>query len=184
MLREVVKQTEFRQLIDTTSPRKRMVDEELALRFFALRDKYNEYKPPIKRFLNEYMQSVKEMEEEEIEKYKLVFNETVQRLSSVLGDKAFRITDANGTLIERTVNRALFDAQMTAFSWLTENNDFLTKKEDDIFKEFSKLYQDQEFLDSIQRATSDKARTQKRMKGVVKALQNAGLTLNIPFDLS
>ena len=50
----------FRGTIGSLRPRKRMVDEELILRWFAFRDNFKNYRPPLKRFLNEYMDANKD----------------------------------------------------------------------------------------------------------------------------
>jgi hypothetical protein len=53
MLHELANLASFRALIGTKVPRKRMVDEEAILRFFAMRERLNVYKTPLKKFLNE-----------------------------------------------------------------------------------------------------------------------------------
>lgn len=59
LLHELANFAPFRALIGTKAPRKRMVDEEAILRFFAMREKLEVYKTPLKKFLNEYMGSVR-----------------------------------------------------------------------------------------------------------------------------
>ncbi len=54
-LKSLAKDQAFRTCIGTKTPRRRMVDEELILRFFALRDSLGVYKPPLKRVLTVYM---------------------------------------------------------------------------------------------------------------------------------
>lgn len=183
MLHGLVKESTFRNLIGTAKPRKRIIDEELILRFFAIREQFDSYKPDMKRFLNEYMQSVKDSDEQQIEILNTIFINTVIKIDTSLGSKAFRITDKSGTIIERAINKALFDAQMIAFSWVVEEVDVLENKKQSVFYELAELYADQTFKDSIQLATSDRARTHARIIGLIQALERAGLTIETPYSI-
>jgi hypothetical protein len=91
-----------------------MVDEEIVLRFFALNALLNKYRTPLKRFLNEYMDSSKNLVPDSIAILKEKFEKTTSTVNRLIGPNAFRITDRKGKLVDRTVNRALFDAQMLA----------------------------------------------------------------------
>jgi hypothetical protein len=179
LLRSLVKNSDFRSLVGTKAPRKRMVDEELILRFFALREGLQDYRPPLKRFLNEYMSSVKDAGPAKLKTLEALFETTTGIALAVLGESAFRMTDARGHPLESGVNRALFEAQMLGFSWV-ESSTATTRKRSSIVKEFAKLYRDSDFQDSIQRATGDRARTMVRVRGVVKALRAAGVRVKAP----
>jgi hypothetical protein len=181
MLRALVRDPAFRNVMGTKTPRHRMVDEELVLRFFALRDGLNTYQPSLKVFLNNYMKKVRDADEETLENLQTVFRDTIHRIQSVLGQGAFRLTDRTGDATERTVNRALFDAHMLAFSWVT--NEDLKPYRERVLASLANLYLDEEFLDSIRRATGDRARTITRVRGIAAALREAGLDLSIPYQL-
>lgn len=176
-LRELVKDDEFRACIGTASPRKRMVDEEFLLRFFALRAGLMDYRPPLKKFLNEYMRGVQSADDETLDELSAVFRSTVKRIRSVWGSNAFKVTDRRGRTSDRTPNRALFDAQMLAFSWLTPRAS-VTKNRDAIIRAFATLYKDDDFMDSISLATSDRSRTLSRVRAAVGALDAAGLKVS------
>ena len=90
-----------------------MVDEELVLRFFALRDQLPTYRPPLKRFLNNYMRGVQNPPSSALSRFGATFRETIGRVSMVLGSSAFRVTDRRGGPVDPAVNRALFDAQIS-----------------------------------------------------------------------
>jgi hypothetical protein len=179
MLRNLVKDESFRMAIGTKQPRKRMVDEELILRFFALRDGLKDYRPPLKRFLNEYMSSVQNPSKAKVRGFEELFGETISRVADVLGSNAFRITDSRGRALESAVNRALFEAQMLAFSWVPTAK-ALGRSRSRITSELASLYKRNEFQDSIQRATGDRARTLTRVRGVVEALRGAGVNVEAP----
>jgi hypothetical protein len=180
MLRILVKDDSFRIAIGTKQPRKRMVDEELILRFFALRDGLKDYRPPLKRFLNEYMSSVQNPSKARVRGFEALFGETISRLVDVLGSSAFRITDSRGRVVETAVNRALFEAQMLAFSWVPTGKSFSKARSSRIHGQLASLYKRTEFQDSIQRATGDRARTLTRVRGVVEALRAAGVDVEAP----
>jgi Protein of unknown function DUF262 len=174
LLRELVKQNRFRHIIGTVHPRPRMVDEELVLRFFALRAGYAQYRPPLKRFMNAFMSENREMNEDQLGLLRQTFEKTIGHISAALGSSAFRVSDAKGNPYEKVTNRALFDAQMISFSWLDEGQNISARKPA-VLERLAALYEDIEFLDAIRRATGDRARTRARVRAVVGALRDAGL---------
>jgi len=179
LLHQLVNYSTFRRIIGSKRPRRRMVAGELILRFFALRENYAKYRVPLKRFLNEYMSSVKDASEEELGVFEETFTTTVERAYKFIGGHAFRITDKRGRTKENVVNRALFECQMLAFSWV-ENDD---PSRQDTLRELDELYRSHEFMDSIQRATGDRSRTLYRIKEMVAALERAGFRCGAPKDL-
>lgn len=181
LLHELAENADLRLVLGTKEPRKRMVDEELILRFFALRDGIARYQPSLKLFLNEYMKRMKDVPEAELEDLRRIFTSTIRLVRQILGLGAFRLTDAGGTPVERTVNRALFDAHMLAFSWVSSENPIQQRNQ--ILTALARLYADTEFLDSIRRATGNRARTITRVGGVATALEAAGIRLDIPREV-
>ena len=182
LLHELAKTSDFRGMVGTKSPRRRMVDEELVLRFFALSVGLGTYRTPLKRFLNDFMAASRNAEPAEIGRLRTKFVQTTAVVHRLLGPAAFRITDRTGNSIEPAVNRALFDAQMLACSWIAEG-----VGEIDVARvrwTLAGLFGDESFMDAIQRATGDRARTLKRIRETVSALQNGGVRLQLPFDLS
>ena len=66
MLHEPANFPSFRALVGTKQPRRRMVDEEAILRFFAMRDGIGSYRTPLKKFLNDFMGKVRHSSAEQI----------------------------------------------------------------------------------------------------------------------
>jgi len=182
MLHEAVKGDAYRECIGTASPRRRMVDEEFALRFFALSDRLDKYRPSLKKFLNDYMRSVQNASPKKLMAMRERFEVTTGRLRGIWGSNAFRVTDANGRATERAPNRALFDAQMLAFD-LVPSSVSTDEARSEIIREFAALYQDEEFQDSISLATGDKSRTILRVRMAIEALQSAGVAVELPDAL-
>jgi uncharacterized protein DUF262 len=68
LLHKLAQEPTLRRIIGTKTPRRRMVDEELILRFFSLEARLAEYRTPLKRFLNDFMRDMRNSDEEEIER--------------------------------------------------------------------------------------------------------------------
>lgn len=189
LLKELVNNTAFRHCIGTKKPRRRMVDQELVLRFFAMRDRLKNYRPPLNRFLNEYMQDNRDPGKRWLRTRKEAFDITVARLAATLGSQAFRLIDPKGNPLKdpagrplpRGVNRALFDAQALVFSWLTE--DPPTSRRDQILRSISGTMRQEDFQDAVRRATGDRSRILLRIRLMNTALANVGLPVNPPFGL-
>lgn len=189
LLKTLAKDEHFRHCIGTKSPRARMVDEELVLRFFALADRLDAYRAPLKRFLNEYMDSNKKAEEEWLEDKAELFQRTMAKIRTILGDQAFRLIDSEGNPLEdesgkplpRGVNRALFDAQSLAFCWATPPKQQVKAK---AVREISKTMSSAAFQDAVTLATGDRVRIFLRIRLMSEALARAGYGVDIPFKLT
>jgi hypothetical protein len=134
LLRSLAKDPTFRGLIGTKAPRARMVDEELILRFFALHSRLENYKTPLKRFLNDFMRDFCNLAAEQIAELQALFNHAVSTAHELLGSTAFRNLDSQGRPLDASVNRALFDAQTLACSWIT-NRGNATRAKKHIFQD-------------------------------------------------
>jgi hypothetical protein len=181
LLRSLAKDPTFRGLIGTKAPRARMVDEELILRFFALHSRLENYKTPLKRFLNDFMRDFCNLAAEQIAELQALFNHAVSTAHELLGSTAFRNLDSQGRPLDASVNRALFDAQTLACSWITNRGNATRAK---TTREIGALFGNEAFLDSIQRATGDRSRTITRLRETAVALKRAGADVIVPFDLA
>jgi len=175
----------FRECIGTKSPRPRMVDNELILRFLALRDGWQGYRPPLSRFLNNYMTRANQFSESTIDDLTAMFRTTTASLRQVFGTGALRLTDAKGVAIEHNINRALAEAQLTAFSWIIDPS-ALGDRRAEALQVTGRLHSDPVFLDSIQRATGDRRRTRRRIGMYGEALNSIGITVSVlvPYEKS
>lgn len=182
LLHDLAKNVAFRALIGSKLPRKRMVDEELILRFFALRERLGKYKTPLKRFLNDYMNDSRTVDQDILDSLRAAFESTISTVEKVFAQAAFRNTDIDGNPLESTVNRALFDAQMLACSWADAK--ISAAQVVKARKAMAKCFGDEDFLDAIQRATGDRARTFKRLRDTVSSLTTAGIDVTVPFDIT
>ncbi len=182
LLHDLAREPTFRGLMGSKAPRSRMVDEEMILRFFAMRAGMPQYRPSLKRFLNEFAAAERTVSSERVAAYEADFFRTVSLIHELMGEEAFRVLEPNGDRSESTVNRALFEAQMLAFSWVQRPERALEAGPARL--RIAELFSDEAFMDSIQRATGDRSRTLKRVRESIGALTRAGLEVNVPFDLS
>lgn len=180
LLHDLAKVQSFRALIGTKTPRRRMVDEEAILRFFAMHAKLSEYRPPLKTFLNKYMGSMRNLEPAQIARHRDLFEHAVERVRGLLDSIAFRILKPDGTPLEPAVNRALLEAQLLVCSWLEPTSH---PSPDRVKREITDLFRNDQFTDAVQRATGDRSRTLQRVRDTAAALERAGAQLRVPHNL-
>jgi hypothetical protein len=160
-----------------------MVDNELILRFLALEHRWSAYRPPLKRFLNDYMKTANAWDEEQLRAVAGMFDRAANGIVAAFTTGAYRLIDAQGEPIDRSINRALAEVQLTAFAWVTNTHE-ISQRKDFIVHELSALYRDQAFLDSVQRATGDCKRTHRRLGMFCESLVRSGLELSntVPYE--
>jgi len=176
-LKELERGSGFRHCLGSKTPRRRMVDRELVLRFLALSDRLDAYRPPLLRFLNDYMLDNRDAKARWLTERAERFQETTALVADVLGQSAFRVIDGKGTPLERNINRAVFDAQMLVFSVADANAARMRRAK--VIRGFGGLFEDADFLDAIRRATGDRARTHERVRNVAAMLEEAGVAVDL-----
>jgi hypothetical protein len=166
----------FRAALGIRRARKRMVDRELVLRFLALRCELQSYRTPLLRFLNDFMRDNRRPDDNWLEEMSDCFTSAVDLVNKIFKASAFRISDSKGRPTERSVNKALFDAQIMVAS-IADPRSAISNREV-IVEGMSKLYRNALFLDSISRATGDKARTLLRIKSVGTLFEASGVEVD------
>jgi hypothetical protein len=182
LLKELERVATFRQAIGSSNPRPRMVDRELVLRFIGLRVTAGTYKPPLLKTLNDYAKDNRNPSEDELGSLRAIFELASARVFELFGPAAFRLTDADGKPVDRNVNRALFDAQMLTCSWIPPRYPLaqLQDLRPQILTSLRALYDDDLFLDSIQRATGDRSRFRRRVSRYAAAFAATGVPVALP----
>ncbi len=154
---------------------KRMRDDELVLRFFAVYDGYITYQAPLRAFLNSYtIKKCTDLNEGEKQRLIGLFEQTVGKVIAVFGDHAFRSYLMGW---ERQINRALFDAVMLVFSKISIEE--LIREREAIETTLIQLCANPEFFQSIGRSTADRASFFTRIRLFSKALSDIGLDSGI-----
>lgn len=160
LLREVVQNATWLQLMGLKEPHVRMADRETALRFLAIWKSWNAdtetlngYKGRMKSFLNTFMSDHKDIKQSESVEWKAIFEETVSKVIQVYGTNAFKRQSLDGTT-EKTINRAIIDVIMLSSTQHTLEE--LMRKKEVIKKNFiEKTNNDLDFRNSIKIGTSD-----------------------------
>lgn len=161
MLKELVKNNKYLELMRLESPHNRMRDCELVLRFLAFQENYNpdkkeidNYKGRIKSYLNDFMLKHKTLNEKKKGFFEDLFTSTVDKVYSVFGANAFRRLNKDGEY-ENPLNRSLMDILMISFSFI--NKDTILQHKDKILQKLNYLMvNDIDFIQSITIGTSDK----------------------------
>jgi hypothetical protein len=121
----------------------RLKDQELVLRFFAMYNELEKYSKPLKEFLNKFNGRYRNPTDVELERLRFIFKRTTDVILENIGKSAFRP--------DRVFNAAAFEVLMVGIAnRIDENIDFAAFAEN-----INNLYQNQSFIDSITRATSD-----------------------------
>lgn len=169
LLKELRKNSKFKEILNIKTNHPRMNDIELIERFFAMHDDWDNnafvmktYRKQIKRFLNEHMYKMMKINQKKVSELQTLFEDTVTKVYTVFGPNAFRRIDTND-IFESNLNRALMDCIMVSFTYY--NKDDINSKSTQI-KDLLKntLANDKEFLESITKSTWNTKAVNYRMK--------------------
>jgi hypothetical protein len=145
---------------------RRMKGEELVIRFLALHTNLEKYKKPLSGFLNEFSEANRNLDEGSAKEFRELFSQTVDGIKTIYGDLAFKIFDKDRKILSN-FNAALFDAEMLSIS---KADSQITKpseaKKQAFIKALSSLFIEDDFLKSINRATSDENQIKYRIERV------------------
>lgn len=121
----------------------RLKDQEMILRFFAMYTSLDSYSKPLKEFLNKFNGRYRNPTDAEIERLSSIFKRTTDVILKKIGKSAFRP--------DRVFNASAFDVLMVGIAKRIDDNiDF-----ESVAANINNLYHNQDFVDSITRATSD-----------------------------
>lgn len=139
-------------------PSKRLKDQELILRFFALYFYANQYSRPMKEFLNKFMGANRDLRQ--ISKGKLckAFVPTVELINDALGSRAFRP--------ERALNAAVCDSVMVGTARGLKKGK--VKNVGSFRRTYEALLTDGKYLSAIKTGTSGEANVKKRLERATK----------------
>lgn len=135
-------------------PHKRAKDQELILRFLALKNKLKKYQKPMVGFLNDFMEENRYLNDDVARKYKKQFISTIDKVYESIGTRAFKP--------RRIMNVSVFDSVMVAI------HAHLKAESGSINKAYLKLLDDAEYIRVCTEATSDDINVHKRIKIAVE----------------
>jgi len=132
---------------------KRLRDQELILRFFALKHDGDQYERPLKGFLNRFMKRNKEFARVSEAVLKAEFSDTVSLIRAALGDRPFRP--------ERLLNAAILDSVMVAVS---DGIDQGALDEETVETRYRTLLENAEYLGSTKGNTAQEEQVERRLR--------------------
>ena len=160
LLKTIAENNTWQALLGLKTPHKRMADRELELRFFAIRNSWDEtvgevsnYKGRMKSFLNDFMNKNKNIAETTKNEWLVLFTQTVEKVYTIFGENAFKRINSDSSR-ENSINRAIMDVLLVSvvpysLSKLQLRAKLIKEKFESLVKD------DANFRNSIQIATSD-----------------------------
>ena len=162
LLRDLNEYKTWRRLYGKKSSR--LKDQELILRFFALRFWSSEYKRPMKDFLNRYLAGNWNFEMQSQDELQRSFEETTETVFSSLGERAFRLKTA--------VNAAVLDSIMVAVARRLSSHGPVTDQES-LRVAYDCLLKSEAYLSTVVKATADEESVRQRLQLANKAMADA-----------
>lgn len=133
---------------------RRLRDQELILRFFAMRHAGSGYFRPLKGFLNQFMRSNRHLERFSERQLREQFGVTVSTIRRVLGDRPFRP--------ERLLNAAILDSVMAAVAAMVEDD---TMPDDETLKaRYDSLLESSDYIAATKRNTAQQEQVERRQR--------------------
>lgn len=130
----------------------RLKDQELILRFLALKFNEANYQRPLRGFLDDFAEANRNLDDSTQAKFKEAFSKAISTMHDAVGTKAFRPQNA--------INAAVFDSVLVAVSDLLNSG----PQDPAIVKDrYEKLLRMPEFQDSYSRSTADEDRLKNRL---------------------
>lgn len=159
LLRTLNENTDWRALYGNRS--NRLKDQELILRFFALRFWRDNYARPMKDFLNRYTAMNQNLQLQDERTLTETFERTISKIREGVGPKAFRLKTA--------VNAAILDAVMVAMSSRLASSTPISDP-DSLRAAYESLLADEKFKNATGRATADEEYVRTRIELAVRAM--------------
>ena len=142
---------------------KRLKDQELILRFFALLYRIDSYRRPMKDFLNNYLGDNRDLSSQDAEPMKDIFEQTISAILKGIGPRAFRP--------QRALNVAIMDSIMVGVANRIMQGGPIADF-NDLGIRYYNLIHDQEFLSTMESGTTDERSVESRLTTTTLAMQS------------
>lgn len=142
---------------------KRLKDQELILRFFALYENSAAYRRPMAEFLNLFTLSNRNPGSERLSALETLFKNTISTVGKALGHRAFRPLAA--------INTAIYDSVMVAVARRLQSGPI--SKPESLQIAYDLLLRDSVFNEAISKSTSDNASVATRLEKATRAISSA-----------
>jgi hypothetical protein len=161
LLKHLASQTYFREAIGNGVSGRRMKDREVVLRYIAFRwfDYKNKYAGDMSDYIELAMKRINGFEDTKIDEIKKDFQRVFELSYKIWKEKNFRIPTH---LTKGFINTAILE---TVCNYLSSKNDaYVQDNIKRIRERYTELINNPEFVDSVTRATSNKAKVMKRFQ--------------------
>jgi hypothetical protein len=160
----------FKKLTSTGND-KRMKGDEMVLRYFTLLERLQDYEKPMSVFLNKYAEDNRTMSITKVNQLSENFETNLNKCHLLYGDLAFKTFDSS--LKRAKANTALFDAQMLSMNNLNPTLQKLEKiNKKVVIEKLLELFGNEDFYDTITKATTDKKIVAKRITNYTEFLNS------------
>lgn len=166
---ELAKGSLFKKLTSTTNDN-RMKGDELGLRYFTLLERLNAYEKPMTVFLNKYAEENRFISQERVTELSNNFESNLSKCHFLYGDFSFKTFDENRR--RPKANTALYEAQMLSMNTINptlQQIDAINK--DNVIDRLENLLRNDDFYNTITKATTDKNVVNKRITDYTRFLQ-------------
>ena len=168
LIKELAKYPSFvlaAQIKPNSARVKKMEDEELVLRYFALtfQNGYLEYKGGFKKFLTQKMSELNRLDKETLDKLGANFKRVMDKIIAECPEQPFAKYRVEGEhlVTMSNFNVSVFDAIVSLFYVAEENSEVVTQAK------VASLFLDQEFFRCIEGSTNDVRKLQTRIQKAV-----------------
>jgi uncharacterized protein DUF262 len=132
----------------------RMKDQELILRFLALKHARDDYSRPMEKFLSDFMVGNRELARYDGKTLTREFVTAIAAIDAAIGHRAFRLAQA--------INAAVFDSVMVGLAARHENG--AIEDPEGVKTAYTALLANDEYVQACSRATADKERVERRIR--------------------
>jgi hypothetical protein len=153
---------------------KRMVDQELVLRFLAFHYlDYEQSKKNISTFLDEMVQKLEASNEQDLTTFKLSFKAAMKRSWDIFGPEAFEKSAIGENGRRKRKNSALFETWTNALAKISEKDmQILISEKENLLIRNMELLMDNEFIKAITYSTQKKEHFRIRRNMVNKLIED------------
>lgn len=161
LLKELSETNEFKSAIDFGVSPKRMKDREAVLRYLSFRwfDYEIEYSGDMSDFVEKAMLRINKMDISQISELKEDFIRVMNSAFRIWGNKGFRIPTEKS---RGTINIAIYESVCNYLA--KQSDDFLKDNSSKIVENYWSLLEDDEYVQSVTRATGNKGKVLYRFK--------------------
>lgn len=153
------KNATWRFILGLSSEDSRMMDLELILRFFAMRDLHLREEGRLKqinlsKYLNQYMGDKTKVSDNEIDVMEKDFNEMIEQINSLFGEYAFRNTRKDTDSFTSKINPAIFDAVSVSTAYILSTG-YVVEDGEDYLERYKCLLKDDGFRQACSNRTTN-----------------------------